>query len=508
MVGPHEMAQAHAYQGNFRRGRLRSPRALISYFLLTGFGAAAIAFGCAGEGEARAEAALPSLWGEQANAELAEGVQQASYDPRQSLAPLVKKVGPSVISVRTSQATRRGGGLDMRMFPFGQQGQRMPAPEGVGSGFIISADGLAVTNHHVIKNAERIEVKLSDGRVLRASVLGSDPYTDLALLKLEGASGLQAVPLGSSGDLQVGDWVLALGSPMGLEQTATIGIISAKGRGSLGLYQNSYIDFIQTDAAISPGNSGGPLFNLKGEVIGINTAIHAYGRGIGFSVPVDQATNVVEQLKRTGKVVRGWLGISGRDVEPVVGANTKPGAIVGQVHSGTPAAAAGLRSQDRITAVNGVAIESFADLRGRIAERKPGETVVFTLDRDGRSKSLNVKLGELPDERTLAGLGRGASPFDGRGDRGRSGQDLFKQGKPRLGVEVRDQSGRLEITTVSPDSLAAQLRLRPGDVIESINGQDIRVTEDVARALSRDRHRVEVTVKRGSTTHTAVMDRR
>ncbi|MCA9713636.1 MAG: trypsin-like peptidase domain-containing protein [Myxococcales bacterium] len=495
----------HVHQGNFRRGRLRSPRALIGYFTLISVGAAALAFGYPGASEARAETPLESLKSAPATTPDA-GLQPTTYDPRQSLAPLVKQVGPAVISVRTSQAAPRGG---LRMFPFGQ-GMDTPAPEGVGSGFVISADGLAVTNHHVIKNAERIEVKLSDGRVFKASVLGSDPYTDLALLKLEGARGLTPVPFGSSHDLQVGDWVLALGSPMGLEQSATMGIISAKGRGSLGLYQNSYIDFIQTDAAISPGNSGGPLFNLKGEVIGINTAIHAYGRGIGFAVPVDQAKNVVGQLRSSGKVVRGWLGISGRDVEPAVGSPAQLGAVVGQVHRGTPAATAGLEAEDRITAIDGVAIESFADLRGRIAERRPDETLAFTVIRDGRSKTLRVKLGELPDERTLAGLGRGGDGLgggDGRGF-GSGGQDLFDNGKPRLGVEVNSDGGRLEISRVAPDSLASRLNLQPGDVVESINGEPIRATEDVARALSRDRHHVEVTVRRGSATHTAVMDRR
>ncbi|MCA9691406.1 MAG: trypsin-like peptidase domain-containing protein [Myxococcales bacterium] len=483
-------------------GRRAGARALgVALFSLT------LGLGCNKQQTAEPEAPAPTWAPEQVEAP----VLPASFTPQQSLAPLIEKIGPTVVSIRALRhgSIPGGGGggqspLD-RFFGPGVGGPDTPLPEGMGSGFIISPDGLVVTNHHVVKSFDRFEVKLADDRTFDARVLGSDPYTDLALLKLEGASGLPVAAFGSSETLRVGDWVLAIGAPMGLEQSATTGIISAKGRGSLGLYRNSYIDFLQTDAAISPGNSGGPLFNLRGEVVGINTAIHALGRGIGFAVPADQARLVIPQLEKRGAVVRGWLGISGRDVEPVVGKAPERGALVGDVHPGTPAAQAGVREGDRILSVDGRALRDFGDLRGRIAEHAPGDKVALELDRAGKREQVTVTLGELPSEDALARLGRGI-PYDGGGSSG--GGDLFDGGQPRLGVEVRDHAEGLEITGVDAGSLGARLGLQAGDVITSINGDRVRSAPDVAAALGRDRHRVEVAVQRGSSTHTAVIDRR
>lgn len=455
-------------------------------------GAAAAMLGCAGQAEARGE----QIWRE-------GGTTTPDLDPRKSLAPLVKQISPAVVSVRSKVKLPQRQVQQMPFFEFNTPGQggNQPFARGQGSGFIIASDGLVVTNHHVVDGSDALEVKLSDGRRFTAKVLGSDPHTDVALLQLEGAKNLPTVPLGQSDNLSVGDWVLALGSPMGLEQSATTGIVSAKGRGSLGLYRNSYIDFLQTDAAISQGNSGGPLFNLRGEVVGINTAIHAIGRGIGFAVPIDQVKHVLPQLKKNGKVTRGWLGISGRDIEPAIGKAPVLGAVVGQVHGGTPASKGGVQTGDRITAIDGQSVESFADLRGRIAEKQPGQKVTLTVDRKGKSKKLQVTLGSLPSDEKLAQLGNGSqSPGNGRG--------LYDGGKPRLGVEVAPVQNGLEIKRIHPGTIGSRLGLRVGDVLQSINGQPIARVEDVARALGRDQHRVEVEVKRGQATHSAVIEQR
>jgi serine protease Do len=298
--------------------------------------------------------------------------------------------------------------------------------------------------------------------------------------------------------MSVGDWVLAIGSPMGLEQTATTGIVSAKGRGSLGLYANSYIDFLQTDASIAPGSSGGPLFNMNGEVIGINTAVGGVGRGLGFAVPIDQAKAVIPQIKSGGKVVRGWLGISGQDIEPAVGREPQAGAVIGAVVPGTPAARAGLEPGDRIVAIDGHDVVGFADLRGRIAEHKPGSVVDLRVQRKDRPVDLKATIGKLPDDDELRRISQ----------RGARGGQLFPDGQPKLGVDVEPGADGLQVRSVRPGSLAEELGVRPGDRLQSVNGEAVKGAADVARALARDPGRVEVKVQRGNATHSAVIERR
>jgi serine protease Do len=467
---------------------------MLVFFGLTLLGGGAAVMGHA----ARAEAAAGDpLWREGTGTPVVAG----DFDPRRSLAPLVKEIGPSVVNVRSFGKLRAPEieGIDPRMLPFLDLGEPRPQA-GIGSGVILSSDGLVVTNHHVVDRADRLEVKLHDGRMYSAKVLGSDPLTDIALIQLEGAKGLKAATLGSSKGMSVGDWVIAIGSPMGLEQTATTGILSAKGRGSLGLYANSYIDFLQTDASIAPGSSGGPLFNLQGEVIGINTAVGGVGRGLGFAVPIDQAKQVIPQLKATGKVVRGWLGISGREVEPAVGRVPEPGAVVGEVVDGTPAAKAGLKGGDRIVGVDGHDITGFADLRGRIADLKPGTATTLRVVRGGTPVELRATVGKLPSDDELQRIGsrRGAG----------AGGRLFPDGKPRLGVEAEPDGDGLRVRSVRPGSLAEDLGLQAGDRIVSVNGEPVRSPQDVARALGKDGARAEVKVERGAATHSAVVERR
>ncbi len=482
-----------------RTQRLRSPHALLAFLGLSvvGAGAAALSYG-------QASAAGETLWREGTGATV---VADASFDPRRSLAPLVKEVAPSVVNVRVVGKSRNPfagqdmDGIDPRMLPFLDMD---PQPrQGVGSGVILSSDGLVITNHHVVDEADKLEVKLHDGRMFNAKVLGSDPLTDIALIQLEGAKGLKAATLGSSANMSVGDWVIAIGSPMGLEQSASTGIVSAKGRGSLGLYANSYIDFLQTDASIAPGSSGGPLFNLQGEVIAINTAVNARGQGLGFAVPIDQAKQVIPQIKSGGKVVRGWLGISGRDIEPAVGRAPETGAIIGAVMPGTPAAKAGLQNGDRIVGVDGHDVATFGDLRGRIAELRPGTEAALRVVRKGSTLNLKATVGKLPGDDELRKLG----PQGPRGPRGERGQ-LFPDGKPRLGVEVEPGASGLQVRSVRPGSLADELGLQPGDHLQSINGEQVRSTDDVSSALGKDNSRVEVKVKRGDATHSAVIERR
>lgn len=477
-----------------RTRRLSSPRALLAFLGLSIMGVGAAALG-------QAEAAGEQLWREGTNTPVVAN----NFDPRRSLAPLVKEIGPSVVNVRAYGKTRGLDleGVDPRMLPFFDAMPQQPQ-QGIGSGVILSSDGLIVTNHHVVDRAEKLEVKLADGRMFAAKVLGSDPLTDIAVVQLQGASGLKPATLGASATMAVGDWVIAIGSPMGLEQSATTGIVSAKGRGSLGLYANSYIDFLQTDASIAPGSSGGPLFNLNGEVIGINTAINAGGRGLGFAVPIDQAKQVIPQLKATGKVVRGWLGISGRDIEPAVGRAPEPGAVVGEVVSDTPAARAGLQNGDRIVGIDSHHVDSFADLRGRVADLKPGTVANLKVIRKGKPVDVKATVGKLPSDEELARMnnrGRGGSS-------GSNGGGLFPDGQPRLGVEAEPGNDGLRVRSVRSGSLAEDLGLKEGDKITSVNGEPVRNPSDVARALGKDSGRVEVKVDRGGATHSAVIERR
>ena len=475
-----------------RSRRLRTPQALLAFLGMSAASGAAIAFGCAGAAEAAGE----KLWREGTGAPVVGG----DFDPRRSLAPLVKELSPAVVNIRAygKRPKLELDGVDPRMLPFFEFGPMDPQPQqGIGSGFVLTADGLVVTNHHVVDGADKLEVKLHDGRMYAAKVLGTDPYTDLAVIQLEGAKNLKTATLGSSSTLSVGDWVMAIGSPMGLEQTATAGIVSAKGRGSLGLYANSYIDFLQTDASIAPGSSGGPLFNMNGEVVGINTAVGGVGRGLGFAVPIDQAKSVIPQLKSAGKVVRGWLGISGREIEPAVGRAPESGAVVGEVHDGTPAAQAGLRGGDRVVAVDGKRIENFMDLRGRIADTRPGTALTLTVERGGKSLDLKATVGKLPDEDELRSVGRKQA----------RGGKLFPNG-PRLGAQVEAKDGKLTIRGVMPGSVADELGLREGDVLRSINGESVGRVEDVSRALGKDDGRVAVEVDRGGATHSAMIERR
>ena len=489
---------------------IRARRPLGLFFLAfctVGVPAAAVsALACSSE----AEASPPKdddrpLWTEARGKKIAKG----KYDPRMSLAPMLEAVLPAVVSI---EARDRSGGLS------GKVGASHPS--GLGSGFIIRDDGLIVTNAHVVSHHDVFRVHLKDGRVFEADVLGADPQTDVALLALRDAKDLPIAHFGKSEQLAVGDWVVAVGSPLGLEQSVTRGIVSAKGRGSLGLYADGYADFIQTDAAISPGNSGGPLFNLHGEVVGMNTAVSGIGQGLGFAVPIDQITRVLEPLRTHGEVRRGWLGVAGREMTVVPGQAVQNGALISSVHERTPAAKAGLRDGDLVVSVDGKSVDDFDDLRGRVGEHPPGDVIRLEVERDGKRKTLRATLGERPSPRALAQYG-GTPPVEPMRpvppQRETSKSKSKPKSKPksessspgahpqRLGIEVQATREGLVVRGIAPGSLGARLGLQVGDVITELNGKQIRDVDDVTHALASSPSRTTVKARRNGGVHSGAV---
>ncbi len=329
-----------------------------------------------------------------------------------SFAPVVKKAAPSVVNISTTKTVTRqidpffqdffGGMFGGNHFGFGGGPQKYKS-SALGSGFIIDRDGYIVTNNHVIDGADEIVIKLQDDREFKAEIVGTDPLTDLALLKInvKGAN-ITPILLGNSDIMEIGDWVVAIGNPLGLGGTVTAGIVSAKGRV---LGDGPYDNFIQTDVSINPGNSGGPLINMNGEVIGINTAIIQSAQGLGFAVPVNMLKNILPKLKKDGKVSRGWIGIVMQPLDEQLaksfGLPDTKGVLIADVTKGDPGEKAGLKAGDVIIAVDGKQAETSRDLAGVIGSKSPNETVVLTIIRDGRRTNISVKLGERPNNNKL-----------------------------------------------------------------------------------------------------------
>ncbi len=318
----------------------------------------------------------------------------ADYNPARSLAPLVETLSPAVVSVTVSQNVQ----LDLTQLPSWMQipeGAGEQLKTGQGSGFLISNDGYLLTNNHVVSDAESVSITLQDGRTFDGEVIGTDENLDIALVRIQADDPLPYVELGRASESRVGDWVVAIGNPFGLSHTVTAGIISAKGRE---IHAGPYDDFIQTDASINPGNSGGPLFNLDGEVIGINTAINPYGQGIGFSVSVDAFAPILDDLKTDGRVRHGWIGVglSSHD----------QGVLIAAVYKNTPAQEAGLLAGDIITSLDGVPLSDSNTLVRTVGQHRAGEEVTLEVIRDGAVKKLKVELGERPARQELQGWGR------------------------------------------------------------------------------------------------------
>jgi serine protease Do len=351
-----------------------------------------------------------------------------------------------------------------------------------GSGFIISQDGLILTNNHVVDNATRITVRLTDGHEFNAKTVGTDPASDIAVIAIAG-QGLPVLPLGNSDAMEVGDWVIAAGNPFGLTHTITVGVVSAKGRSQLGVVD--FEDFIQTDAAINPGNSGGPLINLRGEAIGVNTAIVSDNGGylgIGFAIPSNMVKTIKEQLVAQGKVVRGFLGIHlqefTKELAESFNLETTTGALVVDVGSGSPAAKAGLKRGDVIASFNGQPVQYAGQLRNIVAMTSPGTQVRMEILRDNQLQELTVELGELPREQTVTA----SEERQPSGLPGFKVQNLMPELASQLGY---DGAGGVIVAQVDPDSEAYQAGLRRGMLIRQVNRQDVSNTEEFWQALAQ-----------------------
>jgi serine protease Do len=413
---------------------------------------------------------------------------------RASFAPVIKKVSPGVVKVFTTVKAQKTGlsdGSDMpdllRRF-FGDQfqgrmprrGLDMPRQEGVGSGVIATKDGYILTNNHVVENADEVKVALQDGREFTAKVIGRDPKSDVAVIKID-AKDLPAVAMADSDKVEVGDVVLAIGNPFGIGQTVTTGIVSAKGRGNMGL---DYEDFIQTDAAINPGNSGGALVDADGRLVGINTAILSRSggnQGIGFAIPVNLARDVMGSLIKDGHVTRGYLGVMIQDLTPALAKQFKlkdtTGALVGDVTPKGPADKAGLKSGDLLVEFNGKKVTDSRHLKLEVARTQPGETVPVKILRDGTAKTLEVTVKTLPGTEEVAKNDKSS------GDTG----TLNGVGVTDLDSNARQQFSVPEtvkgavVTEVKPDSAAAEAGLKPGDIIQEINRKPVKNAEEAVR---------------------------
>jgi serine protease Do len=400
----------------------------------------------------------------------------------QGFHPVVKQTLPAVVNISTTKIVKSRGGSLPFTDPFFRDffrdfGWQFNVPQkrkenSLGSGVIVSSDGYILTNNHVVSGATEIIVTQADKKEMKAKVVGTDPKTDIALLKVD-EKDLPFLKLGDSNSVQVGDIVLAMGNPFGLNQTVTMGIVSATGRSNLNIEQ--YEDFIQTDAAINPGNSGGALVNVRGELIGINTAILSGGggnQGIGFAIPSNMARGVMEQILKTGKVVRGWLGVTIQPVDPkmtkLLGLKEPKGALVGGVQSDSPAARAGIATGDVIVAVNG---------QFKIAGIEPGTKVSVEVIRDGQKKNIEVALGELPSDTEAR------SPTEGRTNalEGVEVAELTADIARQLGLPLG--TAGVVVTSVDPSSAAAEASLQRGDVIQEVNRKKVSSVAAFERAV-------------------------
>jgi serine protease Do len=430
---------------------------------------------------------------------------------------LVEKQAGTVVNISTTQTVKaQGGGAgpmpnipeDDPMFDFFRRfipmppgGQRDYESKSLGSGFIVSADGYILTNSHVVQAGDDITVSLKDKREFKGKVIGFDRRTDVAVLKIE-ATGLPTVTLGDVSKLKVGEWVVAIGSPFGFDSTVTKGIVSAKGRS---LPQENYVPFIQTDVAINPGNSGGPLFNMRGEVVGINSQIYSRSggfMGLSFAIPIDVAMDISDQLRKTGKVSRGWLGVVIQEVTKELadsfGLGKASGALVASVEKGGPADKSGVEASDVILKFDNKPVNSSSDLPRLVGAVKPGNKVAVQVWRKGATKDITVAVGELPPEKQAS-----AARPAGKKGKGQESANRLGLALSELGAEQRKElqiSGGLLVEDVQGP--AARAGIQPGDVILSLNNNEVKTMEQFNQALSHleNRRNVALLIKRGEAT--------
>lgn len=439
-----------------------------------------------------------------------EGVRPASF------ADLAEKVKPAVVNISTTKVIKGRGprspfggtpfdryfGEDFFERFFGDMPRREFRQQSLGSGFIISPDGYIFTNNHVVEQSDKIIVKLSDGREYEAKVVGKDAKTDIALIKIKASENLPVVEIGDSDKLRVGEWVIAIGNPFGLEQTVTAGIVSAKGRV---IGAGPYDNFIQTDASINPGNSGGPLFNMEGKVIGINTAIVAQGQGIGFAIPISMAKTILPDLKAKGKVTRGWLGVAVQDLteDMAKSLNLKErrGAIISEVFKGDPADRAGLKEGDIVTEINGKKIKDSHELLLTVASFHVGDRITVKVLRNGREMTFNITVSERPERPEVASAPKGK--YD---EFGIAVEDITPEIADYLGVS---RKAGVVVSRVQRGSIADEVGIQPYDIILQVNKVKITSTKDYVREISKKpaKKSVMLLIKRGGATFFVAVNR-
>lgn len=423
-----------------------------------------------------------------------------------SFAELIERVRPAVVSISVRQRPDQARGQSFEGAPpgfeeffRGQPGANRPAPVSLGSGFFIDGNGTVVTNHHVVEGAEQIRIRMSDGRELPAEVIGSDEPTDIAVLRVQGGGRFPFVSFDRDADLRVGDWVVAVGNPFGLDGTATAGIVSAQGRREFG--SSAYVDFLQIDAPINRGNSGGPTFDLRGRVVGVNSAIFSPtggNVGIGFAIPSEVAARVVEQITRDGRVQRGWLGVQvqplDEDIARSLGLENARGAIVGSVVPESPAAQAGIQRGDVILTFEGASIADSRELTQRVGAFAINRPARLEIQRAGRRQTVNVRLQERPSEQVLAGRAGGQAtpeapqtpPSVQQGSLGLAVRPVTADDRRRY-TSLGANEGGLVITSVAPNSDLAEKGVTVGDVILLASGQPVRTAAELDAATAAAR---------------------
>jgi len=423
---------------------------------------------------------------------------------RSSFSTLIKQVKPAVVSITTTGNGSNMAGLQQDQFslpelpegspfkeffenmPRGSNGDQPYAVKGAGSGFIISADGYVVTNYHVISDADEIEVTMDDGIRFTAKVSGADSKTDLALLKIDSDKPLPFVEMGDSSVAEVGDWVVAVGNQFGLGGSATAGIISARGRD---IQSGPFDDFLQIDAPINRGNSGGPLFNTRGQVVGINTAIYSPSGGnvgIGFAIPSNMAKNIIAQLRNNGEVSRGWLGVQiqpvTREVAESLGLKEAKGVLVASVVKGSPASRAGIRPGDVISSMDGISLDDFKDLSKRVAETKAGSSSVFIVQRDGSSRDVKIEIGSMPDEKEKLAL-NDSNSRSGKLTLGIQLASLTPETRKQYNV-AKDSNGVL-VAAVKAGSPASKAGIRTGYLINMVGQDEVSTPKDLIQYVQQ-----------------------
>lgn len=443
---------------------------------------------------------LPSGAPEIPAAVAVEGITPGSFSD------LAERVKPAVVNISTTKLLKgRSLGNPFGQSPFrdyfgddffnrffGDVPERDFKQRSLGSGFIISDDGYIFTNNHVVENTEKILVKISDGKEYEAKIIGTDPKTDIALIKIKPDNGLPTAEIGDSDVLRVGEWVIAIGNPFGLEQTVTAGIVSAKGRV---IGAGTYDNFIQTDASINPGNSGGPLFNMQGKVIGINTAIVAQGQGIGFAIPINMAKTILSDLKTKGKVTRGWLGISIQDVSEDIAKSmnykNKEGVMVTDVFKDDPADKAGIKVGDVITEINGKKIKDTHDLLLTTAALHVGEKAIIKVIRDGKEISFTTVVAERKDKPEAALMKKSQTYF------GINVQEITKELAKQLEIT---QGVGLIVNNVEEGSPADNVGIQPRDIIIQVNKVKVSTLKQYMAEMTKaaEKKNVVLLIKRGN----------